>query len=89
MNTAAFAHRHRRQMVERIREALAHDPNVAELGITVRVTPDMVFLTGDVGAAERKDAVAAAVEPLAEGRAVRNGITVVKGAEVDLEETIS
>lgn len=76
-------------LVERIREALAHDPSVAELGISVRVTPDMVFLTGDVGTAERREAVAAAVEPLAEGRTVRNGVTVVPVAEAGAEESLS
>ena len=76
-------------LIERIREALAHDPNVAELGISVRVTPDMVFLTGDVASAERRDAVVAVVEPLAEGRTVRSGITVVPVAEAGAEEVLS
>ena len=62
---------------------------MAELGITVRVTPDMVFLTGDVGTAERKDAIGAAVAPLVEGRTVRNGITVVSLSEDDVEETLA
>ena len=75
-------------LVERIRDALAHDPNVAELGITVRVTPDLVFLTGDVGTPERKEAVAAVVGALADGRAVSNGITVVPIEEASAEETI-
>jgi osmotically-inducible protein OsmY len=76
-------------LVERIREVLAHDPNIAELGITVRVTSDMVFLTGDVATAERREAVAAVVAPLTAGRVVRNGITVVQADEVDAEETIA
>lgn len=75
-------------LVERIRDALAHHPDVAELGITVRVTPDMVFLTGDVGTPERRDAVSAVVEPLAGGRAVRNGISVVPLSEDDVEENL-
>ena len=70
-------------LAERIREALAHDPNVAELGISVRVAPAMVFLTGDVGTVERRDAVGAVVAALAEGRTVRNGLTVVAVTEID------
>lgn len=72
-------------LVERIRGALAE---LAELGITVRVTPEMVFLTGDVGTPERKEEVEAAVAALVNGRTVRNGLTVVDLAEVDAEEII-
>ena len=76
-------------LVERIREALAHDPNVAELGIQVRVTADMVFLTGDVASPERREAVRSVVEPLVDGRTVRNGITVVPVAQAGVEEIIT
>ena len=75
-------------LVERVREALAHDPRVAELGIRVRVAGDTVLLTGDVATPERKEAVSEVVAPLLEGRRLENGLTVATLDETDTEETI-
>lgn len=76
-------------LIERVREALAHDPRVAELGISVTVTGDAVLLTGDVATAERREAVAEVVEPLLEGRTLHNGVTVASLAEVDQREELA
>jgi hypothetical protein len=76
-------------LIERVREALAHDPRVAELGISVAVTGDAVLLTGDVATAERREAVAEVVEPLLEGRTLHNGVTVASLAEVDQREELA
>ena len=75
-------------LVERVREALAHDPRVSELGISVTVTGEAVLLTGDVATPERKAAVGEVVEPLLEGRTLHNGVTVASLTEVDTTEDL-
>jgi hypothetical protein len=75
-------------LVARVREALAHDPRVAELGISVTVAGDSVLLTGEVATPERKAAVTEVVQPLLEGRRLSNGVTVANLAETGTEETI-
>lgn len=75
-------------VVEHIREALAHDPRVAELGITVSVSGGTVFLTGDVATPERKEAVAEVVRPLVRGRLLHNALTVAVPIETEDQETI-
>ncbi|MGH9223871.1 MAG: BON domain-containing protein [Acidimicrobiales bacterium] len=73
---------------ERIRDALAHDDRVAELGISVSVSGDRVFLTGDVATDERKAAVAEVVRPLLEGRSLHNAVTVASLSEPEGREQI-
>lgn len=76
-------------LVERVREALAHDPRVAELGISVTVNGDAVLLTGEVATPERKEAVTEVVEPLLDGRTLHNGVTVATLTEVDTTEELA
>lgn len=45
--------------VQRLREALASDQRVGELGVQVRTVAGKVFLTGHVATAERQQAVGA------------------------------
>ena len=44
--------------IEHLRDALASDERVAEIGVQVRVVAGKVFLTGQVATPERKRAVA-------------------------------
>ena len=44
-------------LVERIRELLAQDPRVNELGIVVTIAGTRVFLTGTVTSATRQQAI--------------------------------
>ncbi|MGH9280138.1 MAG: BON domain-containing protein [Acidimicrobiales bacterium] len=76
-------------LTERIREALAHDPAVAELGISVSVSGGRVLLTGDVATGDRRRAVEQAVAPLVGDLELHNGITVTSASEADGEEVIS
>ena len=75
-------------VAERIRDALAHDDRVAELGISVEVSDEQVELTGDVATPGRKEAVAAVVEPLLDGRELHNDVTVAAPTEPDGREAI-
>ncbi len=75
-------------LVERVRQALAHDPRVAELGISVTVVGDKVLLSGEVATQERKAAAAEVAQPLLEGRILHNGLTVATLAETETQEVI-
>jgi osmotically-inducible protein OsmY len=75
-------------VIERIREALAHDPRLSELGINVTLTGDKVLLRGEVATPERKAAATEVVAGLVEGRVVHNGITVAAPVEAAEEEVV-
>ena len=45
--------------IQRVRDALAADERVAEMGVQVRIAAGKVFLTGQVPTAERQRAVGA------------------------------
>ncbi len=55
-----------------VAEALATDPRVSLLGIEVSVRAREVFLSGDVGTSERKDAVEEVVAELLPGYTIHN-----------------
>ena len=74
--TASAADRPDAYLVEHIRDALAHDPRVSQPGISVTVAGDKILLSGEVATPERKTAATEVAEPLAEGRAVHNALTV-------------
>ena len=76
-------------LVERLREAVAHDPRVAALGISVRVVAGRVVLTGDVATPERKAAVSEVVAPLIEGLILVNELTVTIPTVTDGAEQIA
>jgi osmotically-inducible protein OsmY len=63
-------------VVERLRQALAHDPRVGELDVEVMVAGGKVFLTGQVPTAARRDAITEVAEELLPDRDVHNGVTV-------------
>jgi osmotically-inducible protein OsmY len=44
-------------LVQRIREALAHDSRVSELEIDVRIRGDKVFIKGSIPTPERREAI--------------------------------
>jgi osmotically-inducible protein OsmY len=59
-----------------VAEALATDPRVSTLGIEVSVRVDEVFLSGDVGTPERKEAVAEVVAELLPGYTIHNDTSI-------------
>jgi len=63
-------------LAEHVRDALAHDRRVAELGISVTVEPTAVRLSGQVATEERRDAAAIVAGEVLAGREVRNDVTV-------------
>ena len=76
-------------LVEHIRDALAHDPRVSQPGISVTVAGGKILLSGEVATEERKAAAGDVVEPLAEGRAVHNALSVPSLSEPADRESIA
>lgn len=73
-------------LVERIHEAVAHDPRTNELDVRVTIAAGKVFLTGTVTTAERQEAVATVVRELVPDHEVHNHTTVaalVESADVE------
>jgi osmotically-inducible protein OsmY len=52
-------------VAERLREAIATEPDVYQLGITVNVVGDQVHLSGPASTAAQRQAIVALVERLA------------------------
>lgn len=75
--------------VEHVRDALAHDDRVNELGVHVTMTPTGVFLTGDVPTAERRDAITEVVRELLPDAEIHNQTTVATYPEPSDQELLS
>ena len=74
-------------LVQRVREALAHDERVSEMEIKVKIYGKRVFLTGLVPTKERKEAIDAVVAEVLPGFEVHNDTTVETFPEaVQVEE---
>jgi osmotically-inducible protein OsmY len=75
--------------VQRIREALAHDPRVSELELQVTVRGNKVFIAGSIPTEDRRAAVADVVREAEPDLEVHNQTKVgVVPGEVE-EETLS
>jgi len=73
---------------ERLRQALAQDLRVAELGLGVEIVDGTVIVTGTVPTEGRRAAVAEVVAELAPGLLVRNDVTVVAPETPGPEELV-
>jgi hypothetical protein len=72
---------------QRLRDALAADERVAELGLEVEVAPGRVTVRGQVPTPERRQAVAAVVADVLPGYRLDNATTVADlGGEPAVEE---
>jgi len=79
-------------VIQRVREALAHDPRVGELELGVDVRGDRLFVTGSVQTEERRAAVEQVAREAAPGMEVHNQVLVAAppAAQGDVEvEAIS
>jgi osmotically-inducible protein OsmY len=75
-------------LAEHVRDAMAHDPRVADLGITVTVGPGTVRLSGEVATEERRDAVAIVAREVVTGHQVLNDVTVTACEEPNDVENV-
>ncbi len=76
-------------LVQRLRERLAEDPRVGELGISVTVKGAKVFLGGEVVTEERRRAVAEVALEVLPDHELYNGVTVADVSEDDGMEMLS
>ena len=79
----------REYLAQHLRDALAHDPRVAELGISVTVGPGEIHLSGEVTTEERRDAIATVSRELLPDHQIRNQVTVTPLCPPDYMETLS
>jgi osmotically-inducible protein OsmY len=63
-------------LVESVREALAHDPRLAELHVEVTVAGSLVLLRGEVDTPERREIAGQVAQELLPGHEVRNELSV-------------
>ncbi|HEX2052544.1 MAG TPA: BON domain-containing protein [Actinomycetota bacterium] len=71
---------------ERLREELARDERVSELGIEVTISSGKAFLHGKVPTPERREAVAEVAQRLLPHCTVVNEVMVTKLSSPQLEE---
>lgn len=65
-------------LAEHVREALARDPRIGELGVDVEIAGETVILSGTVASLERQEAAAAVVHELLPDYQVRDETEVVE-----------
>ena len=70
---------------ERVRRALAGDPAVGELGISVSIAGGRAFLTGEVATPERRQAVADVATRILPGYEIHNDVAVTPLDEPGVE----
>ena len=74
--------------VQRVREALAHDPRVGELELRVKMAGGKVFVRGAVPTEERRRAVGEVVHEILPDVEVHNETHVIDFAPRPDEETL-
>lgn len=72
----------------RIQRRLAEDPRTNELGIHATMRGDVVYLHGEVAGEQRRRLVAEVAGEAAEGREVRNEVSVLDVREPSEEEPL-
>ena len=65
-----------RYLAGHLHEALLTDARVGEQDLSVRVVDDIIYVTGAVATAARRDAVEAVIAEQAPGRRIRNDVEV-------------
>lgn len=63
-------------LVEHVRDALAHDPRIAELGISVTLEHGQAYLAGEVTTERRRQAIATVASELLPDHEITNQVTV-------------
>jgi osmotically-inducible protein OsmY len=76
-------------LVQRIREALAHDPRVSELEIDVKIRGTKVFLKGTVPTAERQEAISTIARDVVPDHEIHNETEVTDLSEEPGVERLS
>ena len=75
--------------IQRLRDALATDHRVAEMGVEVQVTGDKVFLTGQVATEARQQAVGAVAAEVLPDYDIHNQTSVTPVGDAPRVEKIT
>jgi hypothetical protein len=75
-------------LVAKALEILANDDRLGETALTVSVTGQKVFVTGDVATAERHDAITAVLNESFPDHEIANATSVYDMVETTEEETL-
>jgi osmotically-inducible protein OsmY len=86
---ASTSHQPDDYLAQHLRDALAADARVSELGLDVALRHGELYVTGTVSTEERRAAVDAVAAEVAPGRAVHNATTVVHYDRGGGTETLS
>ena len=74
-------------LAEHLRDTLAQDPRVNELGLQVVIRSRKVFLTGNVMTTERRGAISEVAEEVLPGYEIHNEVTVgALGGTTEMEQ---
>jgi osmotically-inducible protein OsmY len=76
-------------VVQRVRQALAHDGRTNELDIQVKLAGGKVFITGSIPTAERCRAIEEVASEAAPGFEIQNHVVVYEAREPDEEEHLA
>lgn len=76
-------------LAQHVRDALARDSRVGELGISVTVEPREAYLSGEVATEDRRDAIVTVARELLPGHDIRNQVTVTPLCPPDDMEMLS
>jgi osmotically-inducible protein OsmY len=76
-------------LAEHVQDALARDPRLNELGITVTISGDKAFLSGDVATDARREAAATVAADLLPDHQIHNHVTVVDRSHGGGEEVLT
>ncbi len=75
-------------LAQHVRDVLAEDPRVGELGIAVTVVGDHVYLSGEVATAERREAIAGVTAEVLPGHELHNHVGVTSLSEAEGMEVL-
>lgn len=75
-------------LAQHLRDALAEDPRVGELGIVVSVVDGHVYLSGEVATTERRRAIAAVTAEVLPDHQVHNGVGVTSWSPAEGMEAL-
>jgi hypothetical protein len=79
----------RHYIVQRVREALAHDGRTNELDLTISVNGDKIFITGTVPTPERREAIGIVAREVLPEHEVHNHVALYETTEPTDREALS
>lgn len=89
MTTSEATDEPKHYVVQKVRQALAHDGRTNELDLTVSVSGEKVFITGTVPTEERREAIGVVARETLPEHDVHNQVSLYETAEPTDGEDLS